>query len=102
MRWVLSGEKFDVQEALRIGLVQEVVPKGSQLQRAVEIAQSISAQAPLGVQTALRSAMMAVREGEVAAAKKLVSDLVALLSSEDAAEGRQSFLERRPAIFSGR
>jgi enoyl-CoA hydratase len=102
MRWVLSGEKFDVQEALRIGLVQEVVPKGSQLQRAVEIAQLISAQAPLGVQTVLRSAMMAVREGEVAAAKKLVPDLVALLSSEDAAEGRQSFLERRPAIFSGR
>jgi len=102
MRWILTGEAFDVQEALRIGLVQEVVPKGSQLRRAVEIAQSISAQAPLGVQTAMRSAMRALREGEVAAATQLVPDLVALLGSEDAAEGRRSFVARRPAVFTGR
>lgn len=101
MRWILTGEAFDVREATRIGLVQEVVPTGSQLQRAVAIAQSIAAQAPLGVQTALRSAMRAAREGEVAAAAKLVPDLVALLDSKDAAEGRRSFIERRPANFSG-
>ncbi|MGY6153504.1 enoyl-CoA hydratase-related protein [Paraburkholderia graminis] len=98
---MLTGEAFDVREAMRIGLVQEVVPTGSQLQRAVAIAQSIAAQAPLGVQTALRSAMRAAREGEVAAAAKPVPDLVALLDSDDAAEGRRSFIERRPASFSG-
>ena len=102
MRWILTGDTFDVQEALRIGLVQEVVAKGGQLRRAVEIAQRISAQAPLGVQTALRSALRAVREGEEAAAARLVPDMVALLASEDAAEGRRSFVERRPAVFSGR
>jgi len=102
MRWILTGEAFDVREALRIGLVQEVVPKGNQLRRAVEIAQSIAAQAPLGVQTALRSAVRAVREGEEAAAAQLVPEMVALLASADATEGRQSFIERRPATFSGR
>jgi enoyl-CoA hydratase len=102
MRWILTGDVFDVQEALRIGLVQEVVPTGSQLHRAVQIAQSISAQAPLGVQTALRSAIRAVRDGEEAAAAQLVPDMVALLTSEDATEGRQSFIERRPAAFTGR
>jgi enoyl-CoA hydratase/carnithine racemase len=102
MRWILTGDTFDVPEALRIGLVQEVVAKGGQLRRAVEIAQRISAQAPLGVQTALRSALRAVREGEEAAAARLVPDMVALLASEDAAEGRRSFVERRPAVFSGR
>ena len=101
MRWILTGDTFDVQEALRIGLVQEVVPVGGQLQRAVEIAQSISAQAPLGVQTALKSAMRAMREGEIIASQQLVPDLVALLGSEDAAEGRKSFVERRPAKFLG-
>lgn len=101
MRWILTGEAFDVREAHRIGLVQEIVPKGSQLHRAVEVAQSISAQAPLGVQTALRSALRAVREGEVPAAAQLVPELVALLGSEDAAEGRRSFIERRPASFTG-
>lgn len=102
MRWILTGETFDAQEALRIGLVQEVVSAGEQLQRALDIASSIALQAPLGVQTALRSATRAVREGEIAAAEKLVPEMVALLSSEDAAEGRQSFLERRQAHFTGK
>jgi enoyl-CoA hydratase len=102
MRWILTGDTFDVQEALRIGLVQEVVPPGDQLRRAVEIATTISAQAPLGVQTTLRSALRAVREGEQAAAAQLVPEMVALLASEDAAEGRRSFVERRQATFVGR
>jgi enoyl-CoA hydratase len=102
MRWILTGETFDVREAHRMGLIQEVVPTGTQLHRAVEIANSISAQAPLGVQTARRAALRAVREGELEAARHLVPDMVALLDSEDAAEGRQSFIERRPAAFQGR
>lgn len=102
MRWILTGEAFNANEALRIGLVQEIVPTGAQLARAFQIAQSIAAQAPLGVQTALRSATRAVREGEPAAAAHLVSDLVALLDSDDAAEGRRSFIERRVANFTGK
>ncbi|NYT26026.1 crotonase/enoyl-CoA hydratase family protein [Alcaligenaceae bacterium] len=102
MRWILTGETFDVREAHRMGLVQEVVPVGTQLRRAVEIANSICAQAPLGVQTALRSSLRAVREGEMVAAAQLVPEMVALLDSEDAAEGRQSFIERRPARFAGK
>jgi enoyl-CoA hydratase/carnithine racemase len=92
---------FDAAEALRIGLVQEVVPTGTQLERAVELAQTIAAQAPLGVQTSLRSAWRALREGEEAAAAKLVPELVDLLDSADAVEGRRSFLDRRPAEFKG-
>lgn len=102
MRWILTGEAFNAIEALRIGLVQEIVPTGSQLGRALQIAQSISAQAPLGVQTALRSATRAMREGEPAAAAQLVPDLVALLGSDDASEGRRSFVERRAASFTGK
>lgn len=102
MRWILTGEPFDVQEAHRIGIVQEVVPTGTQLERAIEIAQLIARQAPLGVQTALRASLRAVREGEVAAAEHLVPEMVALLETEDAAEGRRSFAERRSADFAGR
>ncbi len=102
MRWILTGEPFDVNEAHRMGLVQEVVPVGEQLGRAVQIAQQICGQAPLGVQTALRSAMRAAREGEAAAAERLVPDMVALLDSEDAAEGRKSFMEKRTAHFVGK
>jgi enoyl-CoA hydratase/carnithine racemase len=102
MRWLLSGDEFGADEALRMGLVQEVVEPGRQLERARAIAQAIARQAPLGVQGALRNARLAWREGEQAAAARLLPELQALMSSEDAAEGMMSFVERRDAVFKGR
>ena len=59
MRFLLTAEEFGAAEALRIGLVQEVVPAGSQITRATELAQLIARQAPLGVQATLASARAA-------------------------------------------
>jgi enoyl-CoA hydratase/carnithine racemase len=102
MRWILTGEEFGAEEALRIGLVQEVVPAGQQLDRAVTIARTIAAQAPLGVRGTLANARRAQRSEEGRAAEHLREVLPALVSSDDAAEGVRSFLERREARFSGR
>lgn len=102
MRWILTGDEFGADEALRIGLVQEVVEPGRQLDRAVELAERIATAAPRGVRTALASAHLAVREGERAAAERLVPDVVDLLGSTDAAEGVRSFVERRAAAFTGK
>ena len=103
MRWILTGEEFDAQEALRLGLVQEVVEPGRQLDRAFELAESIAERsAPLGIRTALLSAQRAIREGEAAAQEPLADDVIALLQSEDGTEGLMSFVERRPARFTGR
>lgn len=101
MRWILTGEELGATEAHRIGLVQEVVPAGQQLARAVEIAQLIARQAPLGVQGTLANARIACRNEE-AAREHLAGLLPALLVSDDAAEGVHSFLERREARFTGR
>jgi enoyl-CoA hydratase/carnithine racemase len=102
MRWLLTGDEFDAAEALRIGLVQEVTGSGEQVDRAVELAERItSAAAPLGVRTTLASAHRAVVEGQQTAAAHLVSDVGTLMASEDAAEGVRSFVERRPARFTG-
>ena len=102
MRYLLTGDEFSAAEALRLGLVQEVVEPGKELARAVEIAQTVAAQAPLGVQATLASARLARTQGEVAALRRLLADLVPLMASEDAAEGLQSFIERRAAKFKGR
>lgn len=102
MRYMLTGEVFSAPEALRIGLVQEVVPAGEQLQRAFELASLIAKQAPLGVSAMLASARTAQIEGEEAAASGLVSEMVRLMDTEDGAEGVASFLQRRPAEFVGR
>lgn len=102
MRFLLTAEEFGAQEAYRIGLVQEVVPAGEQLERAVAIAEVIAAQAPMGVQQTLASARIARDQGEDAAREHLKQALAQIMVSEDAAEGVRSFLERREARFTGR
>ena len=102
MRWILTGDRFDAQEAHRIGLVQEVVDDGEQFDRALAIAERIAAQAPLAVQAALANAKRAVRDGDRAAEAELQPALVRLVQSEDAGIGMQAFLNRTEARFVGR
>lgn len=101
MRFLLTGEEFGADEALRIGLVQQVVPAGEQLDVAIRIAEVIAAQAPLGVQGTLANARVARADGPDAAVAHLAQLLPGVLTSKDAAEGLHSFIERRPARFEG-
>lgn len=101
MRYLLTGDELGAEEACRVGLVQEVVEPGRELARALELAERIAAQAPLGVQATLASARLAITDDREAAAR-LLPDLQPILRSDDAREGVQSFLERRPARFTGR
>lgn len=102
MRWLLTGDEFDVAEALRIGLVQEVVPAGEQLARALALAEVVAAQAPLGVYATLASSRAALAENEHAAAARLLPDLVPIMRSDDVQEGLRAFLGRRPGSFQGK
>jgi enoyl-CoA hydratase/carnithine racemase len=102
MRYLLTGDEFDAAEAHRLGLVQEVVPVGEQLPRALLLAETIAAQAPLGVRATLDSARTAVTRGPQAAADALLPTLRGLLASADAKEGLMSFIERRTARFTGK
>jgi enoyl-CoA hydratase len=102
MRYLLTADEFDAAEALRMGLVQEVVEPGQQLARAKEIAQTVAKQAPLGVLGTLRNARIGWRNGEAAAAAGLLDEVKRLIDSEDAREGLMSFIERREGVFTGR
>ena len=102
MRWLLTGDEFDASEAHRIGLVQEIVPAGTQLARACELASVIAAQAPLGVYATLASSRQALPANETAAATRLLPDLQPLLRSDDVQEGMRAFLARQPGSFKGR
>jgi enoyl-CoA hydratase/carnithine racemase len=101
MRWLLTADEFSAEEAFRVGLVQEVVEPGRQLERALALAETIAAQSPMGVQATLASSRLAIAD-EAEAARRLVPDLAPLLVSDDAKEGLQSFLERRQARFTGK
>ena len=102
MRWLLTGDMFDAKEALRIGLVQEVVEPGQQLETATRIAKIIAVRAPLGVQATLESSRTMLHQGPDAAAEALLGQARRLMASEDAAEGLRSFLERREGVFHGK
>ncbi len=102
MRWLLTGDEFNAQEALRIGFAQEVVANEKVLDRTIEIAETIAKQAPLGVQATIKSARMMQNEGFEAAKDDLQPQILELFKSEDAKEGVQSFLERREGNFTGK
>ena len=102
MRYLLTGEEFDGRTARELGLVQEVVEEDEEVfERALELAQMVARQAPLGVQATLRSARVALEQGPQAAAALLPEQIGALMVTQDAAEGMMSFLERREARFVG-
>ena len=101
MRWLLTGDEFDAHEALRLGLVQEVMASEDLLPNALALAQRIARQAPLGVQATLASARLAISDGEVAASRQLAATTGRLFASEDAHEGLAAMQQQRPAVFVG-
>jgi enoyl-CoA hydratase len=102
MRYLLTGDEFDAEEALRMGLIQEIVEPDRLLPRAVELAEIVAAQAPLGVRATIRAARQGWLEGEERAAAALFPAILQLFGTEDAQEGIRSFLERRAGAFKGR
>jgi len=99
---LLTGDEFGAAEALRLNFVQRVVPAGQELEAALAIAQAIAEQAPLAVLATRRNALKAVEEGPMAAMAEFIEVQRRLSRTDDAAEGVRSFVERRPAKFTGR
>ncbi len=99
---LLTGRFIDAQEALRIGLVQEVVPADQVLARAHEVAEQICANAPMAVrmtkELALRSRDMSVADG-VRYYQALQRQVEA---SQDLVEGTNAFAEKRTPRFKNR
>jgi enoyl-CoA hydratase len=95
-------DEFSADRAYRIGLVQEVVPSGKQVERAMEIAQLIAKNAPIGIQATKEASLKYLAAGEKAAIDVIPTIRDRVMNSEDMKEGIQSFIERRAAIFKGR
>jgi enoyl-CoA hydratase/carnithine racemase len=99
---ILSAARIDAAEALRIGLVERVVPAGEALTAARELAATLAAKAPV----ALRYAKEAVVKGlemSLADGQRLENDLATLLrTTEDRLEGAKAFLEKRKPRWQGR
>jgi len=98
---LFTGKPINAQEAYRIGLVSKVVPFPELMAAAEEIANDILKAGPLAVKAAktamYRGMNMSLEEG-----LKVEADLeVPLYASEDLAEGRKAFMEKRKPQFKG-
>jgi len=102
MYHLMLCDEFDAQRALQIGLVQEVVPAGQQIARAVEIAQRIARNAPIGIRAMKEAALRYLQAGEAMAIAAIPTIHAQVMGTEDAKEGIRSFVERREAQFQGR
>jgi len=102
MYHLLRADEFDADRARDLGFVQEVVPVGTQVERACELAAEITQCAPLAVQEIKRAALVAVQQGEEAGFAEVTAMRTRTAGSEDFNEGLASFVEKRAANFQGR
>lgn len=102
MLMMLTGDRIDAAEALRIGLVSRVVAPAALAEEARVIAERIAANAPLAVAAVKRVATRG-RDLPLAAGLELEQQAFGILrNSEDRVEGRVAFAQKRAPVFKGR
>jgi enoyl-CoA hydratase len=98
----LTGELIDAKEALRIGLVQKVVPLAELMTEAKRIAQLIATKAPLAITACKRAINNGAHLSMDDALEIEALEFGALVDTEDIKEGTGAFLEKRKPEWKGR
>ncbi|CDG81049.1 enoyl-CoA hydratase [Janthinobacterium agaricidamnosum] len=99
-RMILCGERVGAAQALTIGLVEEVVPAGQGLAKALALAARVARQSP-GSVTACKTLIQGARSNPLAQSLPLERELfVGLFDTQDQKEGVSAFLDKRQAEWS--
>ena len=100
---VLTARRIGAEEARRIGLVNEIVPRGAALDRARALARDLLACAPLSLEASKQVMHQSLAEPDLAAAmRRRYPAAERMLASEDAKEGPRAFAEKRKPRWLGR
>ena len=102
MELVLTGRRIDAEEALRLGIVNTVAPRGAWLEAALELADVVARRPPLAVRLG-KQAVLAADETPLSAGLDQERRLYELaMATEDRVEGMNAFIEKRRPEFRGR
>jgi enoyl-CoA hydratase len=97
----MTGEMIGAEEALRIGLVNAVVPHAELLPRVREVAAKIAGKGPLAI-AAVKRVILRGADVALSTANELeATAFAALFGTADQREGMRAFLEKRAAKFEG-
>jgi enoyl-CoA hydratase len=97
-----TGMRIDSAEGLRIGLVDRVTPDGDLWNATMEIATTISGNAPLAIKAAKITIAQVLKDPDQRDMDAIKQIGTACMDSEDFREGRRAFMEKRKPKFSGR
>jgi enoyl-CoA hydratase len=101
-RMLFTGERITAAEAQVIGLVDEVVPAGTAVDRAIELAGIIARNAPLAVTAAKRAVTLGMQMSLLDANRLEATLFASLAETDDLREGVRAFFEKRPPSFERR
>jgi len=102
MEILLTGEQLSAAEALRVGLINRVVPAAEVMTEARRAAEIIAANGPLAVQAVKRSVLAGLGRPTAEALDREQEIGIPVSMSEDAKEGTRAFKEKRKPVFKGR
>ncbi len=102
MEILLTGNRFDAQEAWRLGLINYVVPRALLMNKAEELAAAIAESGPLAVRIVKEGALRCSGTTLEQSFKVELELRPIVEGSEDAREGPLAFLEKRKPVFKGR
>jgi enoyl-CoA hydratase len=102
MELILTGDTINAEEALRVGLVNKIVPAAELLAETKKCAEKIAQKGPIAVSFS-RRAVRGSEQRSLAEGNELELELFAMLfSTSDQKEGMRAFLAKRPAKFEGK
>ena len=99
-RMILTNERINAETALRIGLVEQVVPRGQSLPTAVQLAQRVATLSPRAV-TFSKNLIHQARQGTPRSAALALERerFIDLFDGEDQQEGVKAFLDKRKPVW---